>query len=264
MKRRNRTKINFVQRLRPALFLLGLLLAGCGASRGVLEQTIEETLQIYPTASVTIDNGDGSIRIYGAPASEMRVKAIKRAYTADRLKKIDVKISAQLNSVSIQTSFPPKPKWGITDRSGTVDYVIVVPDTVSLARVKLDTGEILLKEMRGQETHAQLGTGRLFVHDCFSNLHLGVNTGPLNLIYDWWEPQKFSVQANVNNGSAVAWVPGQASFHLAAKAPVIWNDFSPQRKVDSGKIDSFIGPNPTASFTIDVEDGSIRIFKAFP
>ena len=245
---------------------MGLLLAGCGPPTHPLEQTVEQTYPIEPTASLSIENGDGTIRIYGADITEIRMIAVKRAYTVERLNKIAVRISARPNSVSIQTDFPPKPKWGISDRSGTVDYVIVMPATANLARVKLDNGEILVEGLRGRETRARLGTGRVFARNCFSNLSLELGTGPIFLLYDWWEPVKFSVQAKVEEGSVGAWIPGNASFHLLAEAPGISNDFTAteQGRDHLRKIDSIIGPNPSASFAIDAASGSIRIMKAYP
>jgi hypothetical protein len=249
-----------------ALSAVGLLLAGCGSPTRPLEQTVEQTYPIEPTASISVENGDGTVRIYGADITEIRVVAIKRAYTIERLNKIAVRISTRPNSVSILTDFPPKPKWGISDRSGTVDYVIVVPETVNITRLKLDQGEILVEGLRGHETRARLGTGRLFVGNCFSNLSLELGTGPMFLLYDWWEPVKFSVQAKVEEGSVVAWIPGNASFHLLAEAPGISNNFTAaeQGRDHPRKIDSVIGPNPSARFAIDVASGSIRIMKAYP
>ena len=110
--------------------------------------------------------------------------------------------------------------------------------------------------MRSEETHVHLGTGRLLAHNCFSNLYLGIGTGPLALIYDWWEPAKFSVEAKVAQGSALASIPGDASFHLVAETPNggISNDFIAQRDGDNrtNKIDSVIGSAPNADIAIRV------------
>jgi hypothetical protein len=113
-------------------------LTGCGSgAHRLLEETFEQTYRIEPTANITLTNGDGAVFVYGSNASEMRVQAIKRAYTRERLKQIAVNVSIQPGSVSINTKFPPKPKWALFDRSGTVDYTVVVPATVSLARLEL-------------------------------------------------------------------------------------------------------------------------------
>ena len=55
------------------------------------------------------------------------------------------------------------------DRSGTVDYIIELPQTCELASVRLDTGEVLIEGMRGSGIHAKLDNGRLFVRNCFAN-----------------------------------------------------------------------------------------------
>ena len=248
------------------LLLSALLFPAC--SSGPLEQTVQQTFQINPTAAITIDNGDGAIRIYGAPSSEMRVLAIKRAYSTERLNKIGVSISARPEIVSIRTIFPAKPKWGFSDRSGTVDYVIVVPETARLTRVHLDTGELLLEGMRSPQIRADLNVGRLFAHNCFSNLQLTVGTGPLALIYDWWEPVKFSVETKIAKGIWFAFLPSNASFHLIAEGShgEIRNDFTRQqiRSGKSSRIDSVIGTSPVAEIRIRVNRGDIRVAKSFP
>jgi hypothetical protein len=99
-----------------------------------LEETFEQFHAIEPTADISIKNGDGVVRVYGSRTNDMRVQAIKRAYTSKRLKQIVVDVSVRPGSVSIETSFPPKPTWGLLDRSGTIEYTIVVPQTANISR----------------------------------------------------------------------------------------------------------------------------------
>src|SRR5436189_6018881 len=98
----------------------------------------------------------------------MRVRAIKRAYRRSRLTQIGIDVSTKPGSVSITTKFPLKPKWGLFDRSGTVDYTMVVPATVTISALELDAGEILVDGMRGPTTRARLGEGRVFARNCFT------------------------------------------------------------------------------------------------
>ena len=248
---------------------MSLLLAGCGAPKRVLEQTFDRTYSVEPTVRIRIVNGDGSIRVYGAAATELRVQAIKRAYVQDRLDKIDIKVSVQPGIVFITTDFPPTPKWALSDRSGTVDYVIVVPQTANLEQVELATGEVLIEGMRSERAAAHLGTGRIFLHNCFCNVRATVDTGPLALIYDWWEPVRFSAEAKSVSGGAWAAIPGNASFHLIAETRTgkIVSDFATPEQQSTGAIRKIaypVGTNPLASFAIDVGDGNIRIFRAYP
>src|SRR5437867_11759773 len=111
----------------------------------------------------------------------MRVRAIKRAYRRSRLTQITIDVSTKPGSVSIATKFPPKPKWGLFDRSGTVDYTIVVPADVDISELHLAAGEIFLDGMRGRTTRARLGEGRMYARNCFTNLDLAIRRGNLIL-----------------------------------------------------------------------------------
>src|SRR2546423_12890739 len=104
-----------------------------------------------------------------------------------RLKEIRIDVSVQSATVSINTKFPPKPKWALFDRSGTVDYTIVIPATADLVRLELGAGEVVVDGMRSQRMHARLGSGRMFAHNCFGKVALTLDRGTLTLAYDWWE-----------------------------------------------------------------------------
>ena len=169
------------------LAAIGLPVSICRADP-VLEETIEKSYSIEPTAKLSIRNSDGSIRIYGDDTKEMKVQAIKRAYNAERLSRISVNVSVKPGEVSIDTQHPPKPKRAWSDRSGTVDYVIVLPWTCAISQIDLTNGELVVEGMRGSEAHANLGNGRLYGRNCFTDLHVSVANGGLDVGYDWWEP----------------------------------------------------------------------------
>jgi hypothetical protein len=257
--------------------VVGLLLApllytfaGCGSEpRRVLEETVEQTRTIEPTANVTVVNGDGAVFLYGSNTSEMRLQAIKRAYTRERLKQIIVDVSVQPGSVSIETKFPPKPKWGISDRSGTVDYTLVIPATAALARVDLAAGEVLVDGMRSGRMLARLGSGRMFAHNCFGNIALTLGRGTLTLGYDWWEQEKLSIEANVAHGNAWVFLPIDAAFHLVAETQhgKIGNDFADpaaRGTKEIAKVDMLVQGGGAAAVIMRVQEGSVRIVRANP
>jgi hypothetical protein len=252
------------------VFLVSLLLIGCGsATDRTLEQTIEQNYPVDPTASISVSNRDGSIRIYGADTPRLKLQAIKKAYTAERLNGISVNVSAQPHAVSIETTFPPKKGWGFSDRSGTVDYTLVVPQNANIPRLELANGEVLVEGMRGQNARARLGSGRLFAHNCFGNLDLGVTTGNLAIVYEWWEQATFSLRANIADGNGFAFIPSDASFHLMAETVTgkIANDFTEKeerRGQEPTKIDMLVGGDGKTTIEIRVADGNIKISEANP
>jgi len=261
-------KLNF--RLIVAIVLLSLV--GCGSEGDrVSEETFERLYIVEPNANITIQNGDGAVMVYGSNTNEMRVHAVKRAYRRSRLTQIAINVSTKPGYVSITTKFPPRPKWGLFDRSGTADYTIVVPATANISRLDLDTGEILVDGMQGRTTRARLGEGRMFARNCFTNLDLGTRRGNLILSYDWWEESNFSVQANIGQGNAWAYLPGDAAFHLLAKTAhgIIANDFKGAAVAASPsaggmKTDTLVNGGGEATIKMRVVEGNIKIVEASP
>ena len=258
------------QTFRLIFIAWSLSLTGCGsATDRTFEETIQQSYKIEPGTSISIKSVDGSIHVYGSPASEITVQATKRAYTPKRLKQIAVNVSVQPDAVAIETNFPKEPRWGFFDRSGTVDYTIVLPDTASISRLELANGEVSVEGMRGQSVHAHLGEGRMFDHNCFSNVDVTVGRGTLTLAYEWWEPGKFSVQANIANGNAIAFFPSDAVFHLIAETVHgrIASDFAPEgerRAEPTAKIDMSVNGGGEVGIKMNATEGNIKIVEQNP
>src|SRR4051794_21590467 len=96
-----------------------------------LEEIIDQKFDVDADVTLNVQNIDGSIRVYAAEEPVVKVQAIKKAYNEERLKGILVDTKATPKGITITTSFPPR-KNALSDRSGTVDYVIVVPQTAKV------------------------------------------------------------------------------------------------------------------------------------
>jgi hypothetical protein len=246
---------------------LALVATGRGAT--VLEDIIEKTFPIDPGATLAVRNQDGSIWVYGADVKELKVQAIKKAYTQDRLDRIGVNISIAPGQISIDTSFPPQAKWGVSDRSGTVDYIIVVPWTCNIARLDLATGEVLVDGMRGGNVHASLTNGRLFAHNCFTDLHLRLANGGLDVMNDWWERHAYAVDAQVVNGNVRVFIPDDATVHARASSingHVVCDFLDKEHRQPGGSssIDVEIGGPSENDLNVHAINGSIKIAEANP
>jgi hypothetical protein len=258
------------QKLYQVIPMLLMLLSGCGsADNRVLEEVVEQVYSVEPNANISIQNRDGAVVVYGSDANEIQVRAVKKAYSRERLKQIAIDTSTKPGAVSVTTKFPPQPKWALSDRSGTVDCTIVVPATASISALDLNAGEVLLDSMRGPEVRARLNDGRIFARNCFTNLDLTMNRGTLTLGYDWWEQGKFSAHVNVGQGNASVFLPTAAGFHLVAHAAhgKIANDFNnvPLTTNSSAremKIDQIINGGGSATIQVRVDKGNIKIAEA--
>jgi hypothetical protein len=268
-----RVRLPIVQRkVWPTVAGLLMLLNGCGGeNHRVLEEVVEKVYPVAPDVNLSIQNRDGAILVYGSNVNELRVRSLKRAYSQERLNQIAVDISTKPGGVSIITKFPPQPKWGFSDRSGTVDLTVVLPATAGISALDLNAGEILLDSMRGPELRARLSDGRIFARNCFTNLDLTMNRGTLSLAYDWWERGNFSAQINVTQGNAWVFLPSDAPFRLVAYAGhgKIANDFNNAPLVTYSsahemKIDQMINGGGPATIKVQVAKGDIKIGEANP
>ena len=249
-----------------------MLLNGCGsADNRVLEETVEKIYPVEASANISIQNRDGAVFVYGSEDNAIRMRAVKKAYSQERLNQIAIDVSTRPGAVSIITKFPPQPKWGLSDRSGTVDYTIVVPKTASISALELNAGEVLLDSLRSPQVHARLNDGRIFARNCFTNVDLTINRGTLTLSYDWWEQGQFSAQGKVAQGDAWVFLPTEAGFHLLAYAAHgrIANDFnevpmSANFSAREMKIDQIINGGGPATIQIRLDKGNIKIAEANP
>jgi hypothetical protein len=238
--------------------------AGCGrAVERELEQTVERTYPMNPTGSFSIRTPNGSVSIYGSDAVEMKLKAVKRAWTAERLKGIAVEVAIRPNSIAIETRFAPEK--GLSSSSALmVDYTVTLPHSVRITRLDVGNGDIAIVGMRGEDVRATLVNGQLSAKNCFGNAHLAVANGALNLLYDWWEQGSFSINGQITAGNARVTIPRSASFHVNAETAngKVINDFS--ETVELGgraatKIDKLVGEGAHPEIRIRATNGDITI-----
>jgi len=252
--------------------LLLLSLASCRPeSDRVLEETFERLYTVQPAANIIIQNHDGAVLVYGSNINEIRIQATKKAYGRMQLKEIAIDVSVQPTSVSINVKIPPKPRWALFDRSGTVDCTILVPATTNISQLSLDAGEVLVDGMRGRSVHARLGDGRMIVHNCFTDTDLALKRGNLTISYEWWERGTFSIQANITHGNAWAFLPSEAAFHLVAETAYgrIANDFDDPAvarptSAEATKIDMLARGGGKAAIKMRTADGDIKIMEENP
>ncbi len=264
----------FIRRrnFRQVVALLLLSLAGCRSETDpVIEETFEQLYTIQSTADISIQNRDGAVLVYGSNTNEIQIHATKKAYSRTRLKEIVIDVSMQPTSVSINTKLPATPRWALFDRSGTVEYTIVVPATVNVSQLRLDAGEVLVDGLHGRSVRARLGDGRMFAHNCFTDIDLALQRGNLAVSYDWWDPGTFSVQANITQGNAWVFLPRDAAFHLVAETGhgKIGSDFDnpavpPAAFAGAAKIDTLVHGKGKTVVKVRTVDGDIKVMAPNP
>lgn len=230
----------------------------------VMEDVVERRFPLDPSGTFSLRGIDGTVEIYGTDSREVKIVATKRAFSLERLNAIAIRVDARPGSVNIETTPPPAPGHYFSDRSGTVEYTINVPQTARIARVELPKGGLVIDGMRGASIAANLGSGQLVIHNCFCDQTIHVNQGALNVFFDWIEERPIAIEAVIEDGNALARIPTDAAFQLqaVAKRGHVSSDFSPmetRQRGDASEINEVIGEVPATKLNFRASEGNIHI-----
>ena len=233
------------------------------------EDIFDDSYTLGSDGSISIKNTDGSIRIYAADVDEVHVHALKRAYSAARLNDIEVVANATANALTIETRYPPKPSGFFADKSGTVDYTLIVPMRTRITSCELSAGELLIEGLEQGSAKAHLVNGWLGVHNCFVDTDVAISNGKLDLAYDWWQPEKsFRANASSVTGLVHASVAPEmsAAISAASERGKIANTLDDENTGPAGtarSVEVSVGDARGVTMTLRSTDGNIRIDRSY-
>jgi hypothetical protein len=241
-----------------------LLLPNRATAGEVLEDVVERRFPLDPSGTFSLRAIDGTVEIFGTDSPEVKIVAIKKAFSPERLNAIAIRVNARPDAVEIETTPPLAPRHHFSDRSGTVEYTINIPQTARIGWVELPNGELVIDGMRGASIAANLGSGQLVTHNCFCDQTIRVNQGGLNVFFDWMEERPISIEAEIEDGNMSALLPTDAAFHMHAvtKQGRVSSDFSPmetRRRGDASEINEVIGDAPATKLSFRASEGNIHI-----
>jgi hypothetical protein len=242
-----------------------LLLLGCkGGDDNTLTEVVEKSSRIAENGTLRVKIDDGTVRFYGADTPDIYLKATKRAYSAARLQGLNVQLISHNDSVTIEAVSPPKAKWSLADRSGTIDCTIIVPQYLKNIEAELINGEISIDELRGGNARASVRNGRISARNCFAHVDYVAQNGAIDFYYTWWQAGTYLVKAAIPNGSIGVFVPRGASFQVDAETGggsitgnLINGDDEPHEHRKKLVLDIGAGPGPT--FQLKSGNGNIRL-----
>lgn len=257
-----------MSKCRRRLITLACFICCTGPAYGtdIIEETSDHTYVIDPHARLSIRNIDGAIRIYAGSGADLKVQAIKKAFSEERLRAIEIQVEADHQHVSIETKFPKRKAWGLGDRSGTVEYTLIVPATINITDIELETGEVLVEGLEEGSAKAHLVNGWLSAHNCFGDLDLSLVNGRLDVSYLWWENKTFSLRARSANANVRASLPPDISVDISAETRtgrVVNNLVSKKHAGVARSLATSIGSEPGATFSFRADNGNITIDKSY-
>jgi hypothetical protein len=202
---------------RNVYFIFFALFALALSARGddPLQKASEEFFPLALNGTVTVDHTDGPIRVYGWNEPRVRLVAVRNAYTRSRLEQIRVATKSELPTLAIRSVIPAISGL-FADRSGTIDYTIVVPQSTRM-KLKLANGEITLQGLRGANVDLELVNGRVFILDSYAQVRAQVRQGRMQAVFGWWENLPAAYDLFLEHGTIAVRLPQAARFGVAAR-----------------------------------------------
>jgi DUF4097 and DUF4098 domain-containing protein YvlB len=262
---------------RATLVLGALLLMSAGAFAqgevsGVRDVLREEFHQSYPLSArgrITLKNISGAVRITAWDRAEVRVDAVKRAETRERLEEARIIVDASADSVNIETRYPEESfryERGDNRRRNpaSVDYTVSVPRGARLESIEVISGALDIENVTGG-VKASCISGRFTARNLTGEAKLSNVSGMLEATFDKLDDAS-NVTLNNVSGQIVLRIPSDTNGTIKA------NTLSGQITNDLGlpvRRGEFIGNdmsgqlgNGGARIKLNNVSGQIRIQRA--
>lgn len=146
--------------LLTALVAVSLLLTASSNSLTQTRQQLrEEFHHQYPLASdglVDLENITGSVHILAWDRNEVKIDAVKRAYSRQRIAEAEIKIDADANAIHIKTKYPSSTTTWTDDEAlrynnpASVEYTLTLPRGARLGKVELINGPLDIDGLTGE------------------------------------------------------------------------------------------------------------------
>ena len=194
---------------------------------GALSEEFHQTYAITSGGRIELDNINGPVHISSWDRNEVKVDAIKRADTKERLDEAKIEIDSGKDYLSIRTKYPDHNNnwnWGSHNNPASVEYTLTVPRSASLDEIKLINGALDLTGITG-EVRASCINGRLEAHDLSGRAKLSTINGRLDARFAQLSGQ--DVELNSVNGSLELTIPSDSNAEVDASTVSggISNDF---------------------------------------
>jgi len=201
------------------------------------QEITEEFHQTYPlnaNGRVSIENINGGVRISVWDQNEVKVDAVKRAYTKEKLEEAKVDVNASADSVRIRTEYPERNQSFSDGESrrhnnpATVEYSLTIPRKARIDSADLVNGSLDIEGVEG-DVKAACVNGHIKARGLTGDVKLSTVNGGVEATITRLEESK-STSLNSVNGSIVLTIPSDSNAQVKANTihGAITNDFGLQ------------------------------------
>lgn len=228
---------NGIVRLTLALCALLLALALPALAQDRVQEEFHQTYQLSAQGRVQLENINGSVRVTGWDRNEVKVDAVKWAYTRERLDEAQILVDASNENIRIYTKYPERDLGFTNDRNGrinnpaTVEYTLFVPRNARIDAIETINGNLSLEGLTN-DVRASSINGQVTARGLLAEAKLSTVNGNLEATFNRLDAAKSITLASVN-GNVTVTIPSDANASLRANNVHggIENDFGlPVRK----------------------------------
>lgn len=130
-----------------------------------VRETFERTYPLAPGGRVSLDNFTGTVIVTTWDRPEVKVSALKRAYSPERLAEVKIEVTPGPSDLRLVSKYARQNlRWSDrederADNSARVDYALTVPRDARLDKFELHNGEISLEGLTGDVVVSTLNGG---------------------------------------------------------------------------------------------------------
>jgi DUF4097 and DUF4098 domain-containing protein YvlB len=218
---------------RAALVLGALMLAsagafaqgegGGGAARDAVREEFHQSYPLSANGRVTLRNISGAVRITAWDRAEVRVDAVKRAESRERLEEARIVVEASADSVRIETRYPENAfNYERGDdasarrrRNGaSVDYTVSVPRGARLESIEVISGRLDIENVAGG-VKASCISGQFTARNLAGEAKLSNVSGTLEASFDKLDDAS-NVSFNNVSGQIILRIPADTNGTIKA------------------------------------------------
>jgi hypothetical protein len=201
-----------------------------------LTENFSQTYPLSPTGRVSIANINGNVHIGVWDQGSVKVDAIKRAYSQQRLSEVSIDVQNTADSVRVSTKYPEDRNYNgrnREDRSASVEYTLTVPRRARLDGAELVNGSLDINGVQG-DVDASLVNGNVKASGMGGDVKISTVNGGVEANVAALDNSK-SVKVNSVNGSVTVYLPSGVNAEVKASTlhGAITNDFG--LTVDDGQ-----------------------------
>ena len=216
-----------------ALAALALTAADSLNAQSRAGEVTEEFHQTYPLSGngrVSLTNISGAVRVVAWDRDEVKVDAVKHAYSPERLREAQIRVDASASRVRIETEYPYSTlRWSDERRHenpASVEYTLTVPRGASVGEINLVNGGLTVEGLAGP-VNASSVNGPVRASGLTGAVNLSVVNGRLDATLDRLN-ESGAVHLSAVNGPLTVTIPSDSNAVVQASTVhgQITNDFN--------------------------------------